>query len=111
VEVRNPNHVLMPGLFAEATLTLEHKARALVVPMQALSLSANSATVFVVDMNNRLQSRQVTIGLQGANDAEVLTGLNEGDRVVISDRSGLKAGAEVKPQSVDVPQYQSEASQ
>ena len=111
VEVHNPNHVLMPGMFAEATLTLEHKADALVVPMQALTQVGNSATVFVVDMNNRLRSRQITLGLQGANEAEVLTGLNEGDRVVVSDRSGLKAGAEVKPQVVDVPQYQSEASQ
>ena len=108
VEVRNPTHLLMPGLFAEATLTLEQKNHALVVPLQALSQTGNSATVFVVDMNNRLQSRQVTIGLQGANDVEVLTGLNEGDRVVVSDRSGLKPGAEVKPQPIEVPRYTGE---
>jgi len=111
VEVLNPSHVLLPGLYAEATITLERKNSALVVPMQALSQTGNTATVFVVDMNNRLQSRKVSIGLQAANDAEVLTGLNEGDRVVVSDRSGLKAGAEVQPQTVDVPQYQSDSSQ
>jgi RND family efflux transporter MFP subunit len=107
VEVLNPSHVLLPGLYADATITLERKNRALVVPMQALSQTGDTATVFVVDMNNRLQSRKVSIGLQAANDAEVLTGLNEGDRVVVSDRSGLKAGVEVQPQTIDVPQYQS----
>jgi multidrug efflux pump subunit AcrA (membrane-fusion protein) len=101
----------LAGLFAKATLTLEQKSHALVVPMQALSQSGNSATVFVVDMNNRVQSRSVTIGLQGANEAEVLTGLNEGDRIVVSDRSGLKAGAEVRPQKIEIPQYQSETNQ
>ena len=112
VEVLNPSHVLLPGLYAEATITLERKNRALVVvPMQALSQTGNTATVFVVDMNNRLQSRKVSIGLQAANDAEVLTGLNEGDRVVVSDRSGLKAGVEVQPQTIDVPQYQSDSNQ
>ena len=35
VDVPNPAHVLMPGLYAEATLTLEHKNNALVVPLQA----------------------------------------------------------------------------
>ena len=111
VEVRNPGHELMPGLYAEATITLEQKNRALVVPIQALSMNAEAASVLVVDMNNRLQSRQVTIGLQGANDAEVLTGLNEGDRVVVSDRSGLNPGEAVRPKDIEVARYSGEASQ
>jgi RND family efflux transporter MFP subunit len=111
VNVPNPNHVLMPGLYAEATLTLEHKANALVVPLQAVNRSGNEDSVFMVDMNNRLQNRKITLGLQTANDAEVLAGLNEGDRVVISDRSGLKAGAEVRPKTIEVPQYQGDSSQ
>lgn len=111
VDVPNPNHVLMPGLYAEATLTLERKNNALVVPLQAVSQTGNAASVFVVDMNNRLQDRKVELGLETANDAEVLSGLNEGDRVVVSDRSGLKAGAEVRPQTVDVLQYQGEGAQ
>ena len=37
VEVLNPNHVLMPGLYAEATLTLDQKDDALAVPSQAVN--------------------------------------------------------------------------
>jgi hypothetical protein len=65
----------------------------------------------MVDMNNRLQYRKIAIGLETASDAEVLSGLNEGDRVVVSDRSGLKAGAEVRPQTVEVLAYQGEGNQ
>ena len=112
VDVPNPSRVLIPGVYAEATLTLEHKNNALVVPLQAVSMgSGNQGTIFLVDHNNRLQERQITIGLQTANDAEVLSGLNDGDRVVVSDRSGLKAGTTVKPQAVDVAQSPTDSDQ
>jgi len=111
VNVPNPSHVLMPGMYAEATLTLEHKNSALVVPLQAVNQSGGQASIFLVDPDNVLQERKITLGLQTANDAEVLSGLNEGDRVVVSDRSGLKAGTHVKPQQVEVLQYQNETQQ
>jgi len=111
VDVPNPSHALMPGLFAEATLTLEHKNSALVLPLQAVTQTNNEATIMLVDPNNTLQERKITLGLQTATDAEVLSGLNEGDRVVVSDRSGLKPGLQVKPQEVEVSQYQSGNSQ
>jgi RND family efflux transporter MFP subunit len=107
VDVLNPSHSLMPGLYAEATLTLERNNSALVLPLQAVNQAGDRATIFLVDPNNTLQERKIVLGLQTATDAEVLSGLNEGDRVVVSDRSALKAGLHVKPQVVDVLQYQS----
>jgi RND family efflux transporter MFP subunit len=106
VEVLNPSHVLLPGLYAEATLTLEHKDAALSLPLQAVTQANGKATVFLVDANNTLQERTIATGLQTANDIEIVSGLNLGDRVVISDRSGLKSGARVKPQEVEVQEYQ-----
>ena len=111
VDLMNPGHVLMPGLYAEATLTLEHRNNALVVPLQAVNQNGSQASVFLVDMNNHLQNRPITVGLETANQAEVLSGLNEGDRVVVSDRSGLKAGTEVRPKTVEVMQYQADNTQ
>lgn len=111
VDVPNPTGAFMPGMYAEATLTLEHKANALVVPLQAVSRSGDEVTVFLVDMNNRLQQRKISLGLETANEAEVTSGLNEGDRVVVSDNSGLKSGAEVKPQTVELMQYQGDTKE
>jgi RND family efflux transporter MFP subunit len=105
VDVPNPGKALMPGLYAEATLTLERKNDALVVPLQAVNQAGEAASIFLVDPNNTVQERKITLGLQTATDAEVLSGLNEGDRVVVSDRSSLKAGMHVKPQAVEVLQY------
>ena len=47
----------------------------------------------------------VTLGLETSTDAEVVSGLAEGEAVIVSDRSGLKPGEEVRPQTVQMLQY------
>jgi RND family efflux transporter MFP subunit len=106
VDVPNLSRVLIPGLYAEATIRLEHKNDALTVPLQAVSQTGDHATVLIVDGSNKIAERKVTLGLQTSNDAEVSAGLREGDRVVVSDRSALKPGMDVKPQVVELEQYQ-----
>jgi RND family efflux transporter MFP subunit len=105
VELLNPNHTLMPGLYAETTLTLDRKNNALVLPLQAVSQANGQVTVFAVNANNTLEERKIEIGMQTSSDVEIISGLQLGDRVVVSDRSGLKNGMQVKPQAVDVEQY------
>lgn len=106
VDVANLDHMLMPGLYAEAMLTLERKPNALAVPLQAVSHEGEQTGVYAVSSSNKIEDRLITLGLQTATDAEVLSGLNEGEMVVVSDRSGLKPGEEVRPQKVELIQYQ-----
>jgi len=106
VDVRNPDRLLVPGLYAEADLILEHKEDIPTIPLQALNHEAGGqTTVFVVNGNNQLEDRPVRLGIQTANDAEVVTGLHEGEMVVVSDRAGLKPGEMVSPKFVQVMQY------
>lgn len=105
VDVRNPDHVLVPGLYAEADVILEHKEDIPTVPLQALNHEGNKTTVFVVNPQDELEDRTVSVGIQTANDAEVVAGLHEGEMVVVSDRAGLKAGEKVAPQVIQVMQY------
>src|SRR5579863_348381 len=111
VDVRNPERVLMPGLYAEAELGLDEKENVSTVPLQALSHQGNKATVFVVNHDGELDDRAVQVGLQTTSDAEILSGVNEGEQVVVSDRSGLKAGQKVHTQPVAVMQYQEQNAQ
>src|SRR5579864_3438636 len=105
VDVRNRDHALVPGLYAEADLVLEHKENIPTIPLQALNHEGDKTTVFVVTSNNQLEDRPVTLGIQTANDAEIVAGLHEGEMVVVSDRAGLKSGEKVSPQMVQVMQY------
>jgi multidrug efflux pump subunit AcrA (membrane-fusion protein) len=107
VDVLNPQGVLLPGLYADATIQLEHKQDALAVPLQAVDHSGDRNTVEVIDASNRIEIRPIVIGIQTATDAEVLSGLKEGDSVVVSDRSSLKDGQVVQPKPVDLMQYRS----
>jgi hypothetical protein len=59
----------------------------------------------VLDSQNRVGPREITLGIQTSNYAEVLSGLRAGERVVLSDRSVLKPGDEVKPQNAEVMSY------
>ena len=109
VDVPNPQRLLIPGMYAEATLTLDRKGAALVVPLQAVNQESDRVSVLVVDQADKVQDRQITLGIQTENDAEVLSGLHEGDQVVISDRSGLKPGELVHPKMTEVAHYQSQS--
>ena len=105
VDVRNRDHVLVPGLYAETDLVLEHKEDIPTIPLQAVNHAADKTTVFVVTSDNQLEDRTVSLGIQTANDAEIVAGLHEGEMVVVSDRAGLKPGEKVSPQIVQVVQY------
>jgi RND family efflux transporter MFP subunit len=111
VDVPNPQRVLLPGLYADAELALDRKDDVPTVPLQALNHAGEKTTVFVVNQNGELEDRPVQLGLQTASDAEITSGLNEGEQVVVSDRSGLKAGEKVRPQQVAITQYHEESTQ
>jgi RND family efflux transporter MFP subunit len=103
VDVPNPKLILMPGMYAEVNLTLDRRNKVLAIPVIAVDVdngggpSAQTGQVMVVTPNNRVEKRKVALGIETANHVEIRAGLNEGDRVVLSGRSGLQAGQEVRP--------------
>lgn len=108
VDVPNTNRVLMPGMYAEAIIRLERKPDVLYVPLQAVNHAGDQASVYVITSANKVEDRNVTLGLQTDSDSEIVSGLKEGEMIAVSDRSGLKAGQAVQPQVVDAMQYQGE---
>ncbi|MGA9352461.1 MAG: efflux RND transporter periplasmic adaptor subunit [Terriglobales bacterium] len=105
VDVPNPQRVLLPGLYAEAELELDQQDNVVSVPVQALNHERDKTTVFVVNRDGQLDDRVVQVGLQTNSDVEILAGLSDGNQVVVSDRSGLKAGQRVHAQVVTLPEY------
>lgn len=105
VDVPNPDRVLIPGAYAEATITLGYKDNTLSVPIQALSQTPVGWVADVVDASNQIEDREVKIGMQTDLYAEVLSGLQEGEMVVVSDTSSLRKGQQVSPKLVEVLNY------
>jgi RND family efflux transporter MFP subunit len=109
VDIPNVDGKLIPGAYAEADITLGNNPAALVVPLQAVDHQGDQTSVMVVDPDNRIQIKQVTIGLQMPDYVPIASGLEAGQQVVVSDRSGLKAGQTVKPKPLQSISYEGSA--
>jgi RND family efflux transporter MFP subunit len=103
VSVPNPNYQLVPGMYASVQIPLHAEANVLTLPVQAVQPSGNGeGTVLRVDSSNKIERRDVELGLQTASDYEILSGLNEGDIVIFGEQNQYKAGQRVSPKPVEV---------
>jgi multidrug efflux pump subunit AcrA (membrane-fusion protein) len=92
-------------MYAEVNLTLDRRAGVLAIPVMAVDRSnsdsepgaAQTGQVLIVTPNNRVEKRRVTLGIESSNNVEIRSGLNEGDSVVLTGRSTLQPGQEVRP--------------
>ena len=93
-DVPNPDRVLMSQMTAQVFFVLERADDALLVPVAALGpLSGNGAgTVRVVGRDGKVEERAVTIGVRHRISAQVLSGLEEGERVVVGPWPPAPAG-------------------
>ncbi len=106
VDIPNTSRKLLSGVYAEAILTLNHNPSATVVPLQAIDRSGDQASVMVVGSDNRISVRNVTLGIQMPDYVGILSGISMGEQVVVSDRSGLRAGEVVSPKPLTPIAYE-----
>ena len=103
VDVPNQDLSITPGMYANTYLQLQHQENILTVPLLAVQRNGTDrATVLVLDAHNRVQSRQVELGVQGSILAQVISGVRQGERVVLGDQNKYHPGELVTP----VPQQQ-----
>lgn len=79
----------------QTSIVLREAPNVLQVPVSSLFRGKNSWHLFVVE-NGRAVDRAVTIGMRGTFQAELLTGLREGQKVVVHPGNELKDGMQVK---------------
>jgi len=91
VDVDNPDYLYTPGMYATVRLILSEKKNALAVPIQCVS-TGDKSTVLVLDQDHKIKEQEVTVGLETATMAEILSGLTEGDLVVVGSRSSIQIG-------------------
>jgi len=96
VDVPNADQQLIQGMYASVTLRLEHREKALVVPVEAVSRKETS-TVIVVNADNTIEERTIRLGMETPHRIEVLSGLKENDLVMIGSRAQIKPGQQVEP--------------
>jgi len=80
---------------------VEDHPNALAVPIEAVTGKNNA--VLVVNANHEIESRPVTLGVEMPDKYEVLSGLNEGDLVVVGNARHLQPGQKVETKTAAGP--------
>ena len=97
IDVPNPEYKLQTGTYADVTLKSNSRAAALTIPITAVLRSGDRTRVLMVGADNRVQVREVKLGIESPNKAEVLSGLQEGDRLIVGNLGAYQAGQAVHP--------------
>ena len=85
LEFANPDNRLKPGMFATLYIQFQRRDDVLAIPTEAIIHSGVRQIVFITQDDGHFESREITTGLVGDRDGtEVLSGLSEGDLVVVS---------------------------
>lgn len=93
--VNNQSGILRPGMFGNLELTVQLHRNALTVSESAISFSRTGTNVMVVGSDGTALPRSIQLGLRVAGRAQVLEGLEEGEKVVIEGHQKLFPGAKV----------------
>ena len=102
VDIPNPDFVLVPGMYAEVELRTKQRVNVLSVPVDAIDRTGDSAKVYAVDSSGVIHISAVKIGIETPLQIEIVSGLKEGDTVIVGRRSGLQDGAKVRPKYITV---------
>lgn len=94
-QIANPDGQLPPGANINATIQSRVVEGALAVPREALRRENNQSGVFVLE-GGRLAWRPVQTGVSSVTRVQALSGLAEGDLVVLATEAALKAGMEAR---------------
>lgn len=97
VNVRNDNRELRPGMYARATVNFGSNNSVVVEDSAIVKMQGSGVkSVFVLNSDNTVSSRVVTLGRHFGQNYEILSGLEEGELVVVKGNSTLKNGEKVE---------------
>lgn len=82
--IPNPSNQWQPGLQAIVLLPSTSKGKALTLPVDAVIRDGGGAHVWVEKEKNKFQSKMVTTGMENFNEVEITSGLEEGEKVVVT---------------------------
>ena len=94
--VDNAANELMTGAFATVTFELPHPETAVNVPASALIFNRSGLQVAIVDRENRIVLKPITISRDLGSEVEIASGVVADDRVVINPPDGVVTGDQVR---------------
>lgn len=96
IELPNPDHRLVPGMFASISFTPVSGEDVLTVPTEAVIQTGRRSVVMVAEGEGKFAPVDVDIGIETKGRTEIRKGLEEGQKVVISGQFLIDSEASLK---------------
>ncbi|MBY6220128.1 efflux RND transporter periplasmic adaptor subunit [Marinobacter nauticus] len=100
----NPEQVIVPGQFVRVRVELQSFDDVITVPERAVTQGQNGPVVYVVDDDSKARVREVELGPVSDGRQILLSGLDAGDRYIVSGLVNLRDGAAVNVTNPDSPE-------
>lgn len=107
----NPDLALKPGMFANVALAGGGRSEALLVPTEAVIRTGSRDVVILAEGEGRFRPTQVTVGSDRAGQTEILEGLSEGQRIVVSGQFLIDSEASLQGVLTRMGEQPAEAGQ
>jgi RND family efflux transporter MFP subunit len=91
IEVPNPGLELVPGMYAEVLVRVQRHPQVLSIPIEAVP-PGRTSSAYVINQQNRIEERPVKLGLETSTRCEVISGLKEGELVLLGSRARVQPG-------------------
>jgi membrane fusion protein, multidrug efflux system len=91
----NKNNKLFPNQFVNVRLLVQLKQGVTLIPTATIQRNSQTTYVFLVQPNNKVTVRPITVGTVEGEDAEVTSGLKPGDVIVMTGVDKLQEGTQV----------------
>jgi multidrug efflux pump subunit AcrA (membrane-fusion protein) len=110
-EVKNPKHELKPGTSVHLSMTAQTVKDALVVPANSILTAPDGSTaVMLVGPDGLAHQQAVKVGIRNGDDAQIVEGVKDGDKVVTNGAYGLPDKTKIKVQAAEPPGAESKPS-
>jgi Cu(I)/Ag(I) efflux system membrane fusion protein len=96
LELANPGGRLVPGMFVQMQFTDARAEKVLLVPTEAVIQTGKRIVVMVAEENGRFRPMDVEAGIESAGQTEIKSGLQVGQRVVVSSQFLIDSEASLK---------------
>lgn len=92
-EIQNADALLRPGMFGRMSITLEERVNSLVIPEACIQMQGRMMMAVRVNKEGRSEFVPVTTGRRAKSRVEILSGLSEGDLVIVEGWQKMGPGA------------------
>lgn len=102
VDLDNADLSLIPGIYATAIVKMERRDDAVIAPIETVVRDkSGAASVYVINRENKIEERAVTLGVETPTKIEIASGVQPGELLMLGSRTQTAPGQTVEPKIVD----------